>query len=473
MYGSERIRKRGTPEKTLYVDGSNSRLPGLLLPLLVTAHLAGCCLLSPYRTPEDIDRWQDASPPVLTLAEKAARYQAGIEARHQLADGVIRYRTRLDEDGPRPGHGNLADGSFFQGLYLASQALRLAATGDAAAREQVLIALRGMELYAAVSGQRGLLARYISPEKPDDDRWVQSPWHPEYFWRSDVSKDQYAGYVHGLGVTLAVVQDAEIRARVAALASAIADHLIEHDLRIIDWDGERTRFGDLRGRQFGVPFGVDALICLSIAKVAAASTRDRKYVSFYRRLLRDGYLRLSRGVRLVFFERKRVNAHMAYLAIYPLLALETDPQIRLELQRTERVMWRAVKDEYNGLFSFVHASVGDWMDELRPGKPASGAVGKGRDSLRLFPDDKIAWPVDLSRPQFDFPRAFFTDGNCRPQSAAAVPPYLRARSSSLWVSNPYRLVSRLANRGDVEYSGIDYLEAYWMGRYYRFVRVGE
>ena len=140
---------------------------------------------------------------------------------------------------------------------------------------------------------------------------------------------------------------------------------------------------------------------------------------------------------------------------------------------TERVMWRAVKDEYNGLFSFVHASVGDWMDELRPGKPASGAVGKGRESLRLFPDDKIAWPVDLSRPQFDFPRAFFADGNCRPQSAAAVPPYLRARSSSLWVSNPYRLVSRLENRGDVEYSGIDYLEAYWMGRYYRYVRVGE
>ncbi len=448
------------------------RVAGVVLCLCLQL-LTGCCLLSPYRTPAEIEWWQDTSPPVLTLEEKAARYQAGIEARHQLADGVIRYRTQLGEDGPRPDPGNLADGCFYQGIYLAGQALRLAATGDPAARDQVLLALRAMELYAEVAGERGLLARYISLEKPDDDRWLRSRTHPEYFWRSDVSKDQYAGYVHGLGVTLAVVRDPGIRARVAALAAAVADHLIANDLRIIDWDGERTTFGDLRGRQFGVPFGVDALICLSVAKAAAVGTGDPMYGAFYRRLVREGYLRLSRGVRLVLLGKKRVNAHMAYLAIYPLLALETDPQIRLELQATERLMWRAVKDEYNGLFSFVHASVGDWQQELRPGNPASNAARAGRESLRLFPDDKIARPVDLTRPGFDFPRALFADESCRPQSAVALPPYLRARSSSLWVSNPYRLVDSLGNRGDLEYSGADYLEAYWMARYDRHVGAGE
>ena len=105
--------------------------------------LWGCCVF-PYRTPGDIERWQDTAPPVLTLAQKAAKYQSGIQERHQLADGVIRYKTRLGTDGPQAGYGNLADGSFFQGIYLAGQALRLAATGDPAAREQVLSALRGM-----------------------------------------------------------------------------------------------------------------------------------------------------------------------------------------------------------------------------------------------------------------------------------------------------------------------------------------
>ena len=114
-----------------------------------------------------------------------------------------------------------------------------------------------------------------------------------------------------------------------------------------------------------MPFGVDALISLAIAKVAAVGTKEPRYVSFYRRLVREGYVRLSRGVRLILLGRKRVNAHMAYLAIYPLLALETDPELLVELQKTERLMWRVVANEQNGLFSFVHASVGDWMDALR------------------------------------------------------------------------------------------------------------
>ena len=80
---------------------------------------------------------------------------------------------------------------------------------------------------------------------------------------------------------------------------------------------------------------------------------------------------------------------------------------------------------------------------------------------------------ELSTRGVEFPRALFRDDNCRPQSTVAIPLYLRPRSSSLWVSNPYRLVSRLGSKGDLEYSGTDYLQAYWMGRYYRYVRAEE
>jgi len=233
-----------------------------------------------------VENWQDTNPPKLSLKERAQAYQERLEDWHQMDDGLIRYRRWAEGHAELPGYGNLADGCFFLGIYLASQALRLAATGDPEAREQVLVSLHAMKLYAEVSGEPGLLARYFSPVKPDDDRWRKSQTHPEYFWRSDVSRDQYAGYIHGLGVTLAVVSAPEIRSQIAPLASAIADHLIENDLQIIDWDKKRTTYGDLRGRISGViPNGVNALICLAIFKVAAESTGEQKYIDFYGKLV--------------------------------------------------------------------------------------------------------------------------------------------------------------------------------------------
>jgi hypothetical protein len=171
----------------------------LLLCLLVLTAAAGCA----HKTLKGIENWQDTSKPTLLLKEKAEAYQERLEARHQMSDGLIRYR-RWEEGHPElPGYGNVADGCFHLGIYLASQALRFATSADPEAREQVMLSLGAMKLYGEVSGKPGLLARYFSPVKPADERWIPSPTHPEYFWRSDVSRDQYAGYIHGLGVTLA------------------------------------------------------------------------------------------------------------------------------------------------------------------------------------------------------------------------------------------------------------------------------
>ncbi len=41
------------------------------------------------------------------------------------------------------------------------------------------------------------------------------------------------------------------------------------------------------------------------------------------------------------------------------------------------------------------------------------------------------------------------------------------------MSDPYRLVGRLASRGETETSGGDYLLAYWMARYHEVIAAGE
>lgn len=416
----------------------------LLLCLLVLTSATGCF----HKTPVRFENWQDTSPPKLSLKEKARAYQERLESHHQMPDGLIRYRWWVEETENPSEYGNLADGCFHMGIYLASQALRYAATGDPETREQVSLSLHAMKLYAEVSGVQGLLARYFSPVKPDDDGWLPSPKHPEYFWRSDVSRDQYAGYIHGLGVTLAVVSDPEIRQEVASLAAAIADHLIKNDLQIIDWDNKRTTYGDLRGRYLGfIPNGINALICLTIAKVAAESTGEQKYIDFYDTLVDKGYPGITRWTHFVTFStHKRVNTHMAYLTLYPLLLLEEDQVIVRDLREGARRIWSHVNEDHNAFFSFVHAAVVGDGDE---GK------GEGRKAISEFPDSKVLWVTSKGEPRSTQPTLL----------------YLRPHSASLWVSDPYELAGYLI--GDVGFAGIDYLIAYWLGRYHGFIGVDE
>jgi hypothetical protein len=434
--------------------------------LLVVVAASGCARLTPYRTPEGIAEWQSPDPPRLSLADKTRTYQERVELLHLMPDGMLRYRFDRFRQGPAD-RGNQADGPHFQGMYLASQALRWAATGEPEALEQVRLALRGARLFAEVSGVRGLLARWYAPgPPPDQPHWHPSLTHPGYAWRSDVSKDQYAGFVHGLGTTLALVSDAEIRADVADLAGTIADHLIEHDLEITDEGGERTEHGDLRGRFLGVPLGVNALISLAVAKTAALATHEPRHQAFYERLVAEGYPEISYWAHFsVGGIGNRVNDHMAHLALYPLLLLERDEAVAASLRRGARRSWRHVSLDRNAFFAFVYAGV--------VAADAEQAAAQGRQALHEFPDRKIGWPVDLTRPGFDLPRACLNESNGLPRSARAVPVYLRPMGASLWSGDPRRMVGRLRDHGQNEYSGVDYLLAYWMGRYHGLVPPGE
>ena len=143
-------------------------------------------------------------------------------------------------------------------------------------------------------------------------------------------------------------------------------------------------------------------------------------------------------------------------ALLPLLLLETDEEILEDLHAGENRTWQHVRDDRNSFFCFVHA------DE------EAGAAGVV--ALREFPDDKVEWPVDLTRQGFDFPRTFLNSRKCAPRTTEGVPLHLRPKSSSFWANDPFRLVGNLTSHGNVETAGIDYLVAYWLGRYRGFVK---
>jgi hypothetical protein len=421
------------------------------IALLLALLLGGCARFLPWRTPDGIEHWQAPALPRLSLREKADAYQARLAALHQMPDGVIRYRVHASQ--ARDDYGDLPDGPFFAGLYLASQALRLAATGEADARSEVERTLAGMELLMAVTGQPGLLARWVGRgPSPRGTDWQPSAAQPGYWWRADVSKDQLAGYACGLGVALAVLPDPALRARVARLAGPLAQHLDEHALRIVDHDGRRTTHGDLRPRLAGFPVGVNALIALAVAKAADASGAGS---GLYESLLAEGALGAAGAAHWrAPGNTKRVNENMAYVALLPLLRLEADAARARELREIEARLWSKVAGERNAFFALVHAAAS--------GDPAGRAEGLA--ALREFPDQKRDFPVDLTRNGFQFERSAWKSSKGEPRALAPLPLYLRPSGSNLWVNDPHLMAGSLRDRGETEYAGIDYLLAYWLAR---------
>jgi hypothetical protein len=220
---------------------------------------------------------------------------------------------------------------------------------------------------------------------------------------------------------------------------------------------------------------VNSLISLAIARVSADGSEDGRYAGFYRRLVAEGYVEATHWAHFdpMRFGR-RTNEHMAYLALYALLLLTHDPATLERLGSGEQRTWNHVRGEHNAFFAFVHAMRGVKTGD-GPGRSGEvmEAAAEGREALFEFPDDKIEWPVDLTREGFDVPRSWLNTNKGFPRSRVAIPLHLRPRTSSFWGGNPYQMAGCLSPGGRVESAGVDFLLAYWMGRYHGFLKPGD
>ena len=418
--------------------------------------MAGCARLAPWHTPAGITDWQPTAPPALSLGAKAAAYQARIASLHGMPDGVIRYRVHASQS--RDDYGDLPDGPFFAGLYLASQALRLAATGEAAARDEVRADARR---HGAADGghRRAGPARALGRA------------------RALAARHALAALGHAAGLLVARGREqgpaGRLRLRARRRAGRAArpgaprarrgrspgrwrstSH--EHALRVVDPDGEPTTHGDLRPRLFGFPVGVNALIALAVGEAAEASGRGT-------RALRARCARTARSAPRGAAHwsapgnPKRVNQNMAYVSLLPLLRLEHRARAALgdrgaALADGGRRAQRLLRVRARGR-------------ERRRRRRARKASPRSRE----FPDRKRDFPVDLTRPGFDFRERVWKNSKGEPRAKEPLPLYLRPSGSNLWVSDPRLMVGSLPDRGETEYAGIDYLLAYWLARERGFV----
>jgi hypothetical protein len=395
------------------------------------------------------------------LAAKADAFLAAIHARHLTSEGVLLYRVDL-----RSVAGDLANGTYpesadmptYNGLFAGAACARAASTRGAE-HERALAdasqALAGLELLMDVTGIRGLMARSVRRAPPligDKSDWHAGAgrfagWH----WRGDVSQDQYAnGLVIAVGLCRGVFPE-----RARRLAVDAATHLIANGYRLTDPDGERTTYGDLSWRSGFGWNGIAQLTSYALVSLAAALDPDPRWVA-ERDRLRDRYRMVARArftnLR-VFGITGSSNDLMAFdlFRVLVPLARETGDPALADLRAGLWRAWLRVKPDRNAYFTLVFC-------EAEPDACRASWLADARESLTEFPLEKrkVPSPPELAA----LPTRWIPGRKWATLARDLVPMRLRPASSFEWKSSPYRVTG--ANDPNTEYTGLDYLVAYWL-----------
>ncbi len=402
-----------------------------------------------------------------TLLEKARTIERRLEERHRRLGLVA---ACVLDDPHRPTSHRIGDNDndgLWTAYHVAAMSLCYGATADEAAKRSARTSLYALVMLQNASGTPGLVARSVVPLEEGREKSVQ--WRltadGTRYWKSDTSSDEIDGhylafFTYWQHIARFDSREGEI---VVKQVRDLTDYLIAGGYRLIDWDGERTRWGFwdpalLNGEpEHYLENGLNSLQMLSFLKVAHHITGDAKYKRHYDTLItQHEYLSNILLQKKVFpDENNHSDDQLAYVAWYPLLQLERDPRVRSALHGAVRRHYRIVAPERSSFFNFVTATIDpDYVD-----------IEAGIENLKRIPTDRRRWRMQNSHRAdivFD-PRI---DRFGRSQLLEVLP--VDERDLAKWNSNPYR--PDAGGGGREEDDGTAYLLPYWMGRYHGFLK---
>lgn len=427
----------------------------------------------------------------LRLVDKARALDALVRERH-LADGLLRTVT-VDESGAVTALHHLPSSGLWTAIYLASQSLRYAVTGEAEAVENARVAARGLHDLTAVTGTPGLYGRaYRRPdvayahEVAGSPSWVASPapGYEGWWYDDDVSKDTMDGIVFGYAVALEHLDDPETLALVRADLLAFVRRFVADRLQIIDHHGGVTEHGRVYAAALDDFPGFNALLAAAWVRTAIAAGADELAPFYDDCLMRRGagtdcppidpvdlgpyvdVIERLLGLYQPACQTSYDNVDMVFQAIYPLLRRETHPDLAERLRAVLAVgIWQPAEPD---LAPPVHRSTHALYTFLY-GALAAPAVDD--PVFRAAMEDAVctlfALPVDRSdrAVQPEGHEAVCTNRLDRPNAAAPLPLADRAYDNYLWRLDPYEIAAHEAVPGLV-HSPEDFLLAYWLGRYH-------
>lgn len=429
------------------------------------------------------------APTNLTLLAKAGHFDAALRARHIRPPGIVgscRLQVPGDVASWEPEDDD-NDGGY-TALFLAAESYRYAATRDPAALASAREAFGTLEFLQQVTGTPGFVARTVVPAnwttmhdpntrlsekewseqrvKDPRDKYVPERWRPSadgrWLWKGDTSSDEITAHMFGYYVFHELAAEDDDRARVRAQVGRMVDHLLEHELVLVDLDGRPTRWGVWApGRlnhdpDWAMERGVNSVEILSFLKLAHHLTGAAKYEAAYRRLIDEHHYdrNVLEAPNLNPAWRTYIDTELLAFAYPALLALERDSKLRRVYQRSFERWHNSIRSDGNPFFEFLYAAYA---------RPRGAHFAGANAFLHDVPLDLIRWTMDNSlREDLRLVRSPILETI---QTDRLLPP--SEISYSRTDQNPRQAVQGAGGRSESD--GVFYLLPYWMGRYYGWI----
>lgn len=355
--------------------------------------------------------------------------------------------------------------------YIGALGARYAVTHEAETRQQAWESFGALERLQQIHTNTGFPARTLERrgfKYSDPDRWRDSP-ERDWEWKGHTSSDEICSqtFAHAIMWEL-VATTASERARIATNYTRIIDHILAHNLYLIDVDGQPTLWGrwhpeyvnwfphTIHDRRLNSAELI-ASLQLAFAMTGNAWYREKAEEMF----TRYGYLtNILSPMQLIgptpgFIhqgnnmgdEWNHSDDELAFFTYWPLVRFAFSQELRTQYLQAVADHWVIEQPERYPIWNFIYAACGGRDFD------APGAVW----TLRGAPLDTIAWRVT----------------NSRRRDLTKLPSSFLGRELKELLPPGERLMARIntqpfiLDQGDdtTDFPGDEFLLGYWLGRW--------
>jgi len=400
-----------------------------------------------------------------TLQKKAAWYKRSLEEWGMKRLGFIN-ELFPDDDGTYTRFCSDNDGGWIC-HYLDALCFEYAVTGDPQVREEAIDVFKSVKWTEEITPIDGFPARAIYAVGEDaikastGSAGRPSEWNLTddglWEWKGDTSSDEVMSHIFTVSLFHDLVAKGREKEAAKEHLQRIIDHIIDNGWCLRDLDGKPTVWARWEPEFINNPMhsderGLNSIQALSFVAIANVIIGGQKYQDARQQLLDWDYdknaLRQKITPRYTHFDDR-----LAFLAYYPLLRYETDPELRATIMRSMQRSWEIKRVENQPWFCYIYGALtGNECENER-------AVRQ----LREHPLDCTNFAFTNShRHDLQVPAGYtnYVVDKHKPMGP-------REQGIRRWDRNPLELDGG-GGRGILDPSS--YLDAYWMGRYYGFIK---
>jgi hypothetical protein len=379
------------------------------------------------------------------------------------------------------------DSTFHTALYMGSQAFRYYVTGEAEAKANAIKMVNVLSTHLHITGTQGYLARYWAPQTSliyqvygmgqPFDQWCNGHWmchavdsgpYAGDFWWGETSNDHYSGYFFGMVAAYDHIDDEGTRAIIREDVTDILYAFLDNHWFIITDDGTASGVA-------GKVWPYQSLTWLLAGYHITGDDRIKQALQVF--LKDENHYRVNLMRNNSFFQYYQYfGNNLLHLNWYVILRLGQAyfSPADFSFYRTffNESVHTYTRLSHNPWYNSVFMSQGGWAGEISFDDPYYGQLVNDLEDFRNAPNRTYFLPKRTGYPIDPVSKIFARLGITGEMSTVPLPIREQCSTDFLWQRNPYELETCGAPLPQHVQPGVDYLLAYWIATYHKYVGKG-